>query len=72
MASLTDIPPELLDRPNRIQFLNWIANLGIPEERIYNQLISLYTKATGMHFSGLDYQYLNNTIHLNAQKHLNL
>lgn len=67
MASLTDIPPELLDRPSRILFLNWLAGLMIPEERIYNQLISLYTKATGMHFSGLDYRYLNNQLHLNLQ-----
>lgn len=68
MASLADIPPELLDRPSRIAFLNWLANLGIDEERIYNQLMSIYTKATGMHFSGLDWRWLNNAIHLNIQK----
>jgi hypothetical protein len=67
MASLSDIPPELLDRPSRIKFLNWLVDLAIPEERIYNQLISLYTKATGMHFGGLDYQYLNNRVHLKLQ-----
>lgn len=49
MINLSDIPTNLIDSPDKVEFLYWLK--GMPTLWHQNKrIISLYTKATGIRF----------------------
>jgi len=61
MATFEDIPEDLKKHPNRFRFINWINNNKAADPITRNQLLTLYSKATGIKFPAEDFARITTT-----------